>query len=175
MNLRFPGGSNADYYDWNTNNANPTPLPASANLTALGQTLWPFDSYADKTMDFDAFMNQVVKAHETADITVNYGNYAGNITQGANEAAAWVAYANANASPTAVQNTYGIKIGGAGTQYGTTLSSNGHAYGIKYWEIGNEVYGDGTYGTAGNAAHWEYDTVKGPVNYASVVSNIVRR
>jgi hypothetical protein len=37
-------------------------------------------------------------------------------------------------------------------------------YGIKYWEIGNELYGNGTYG-----ASWEYDThtQKGPTAYAN--------
>ena len=28
-----------------------------------------------------------------------------------------------------------------------------HNYGIKYWEVGNEVYGNGTYG-----ANWEADS-----------------
>ncbi len=36
-------------------------------------------------------------------------------------------------------------------------------YGIKYWEIGNEIYGNGTYG-----ADWEYDThQKGATAYAN--------
>jgi hypothetical protein len=37
-------------------------------------------------------------------------------------------------------------------------------YGIKYWEIGNELYGNGTYG-----ADWEYDThtQKGATAYAN--------
>jgi hypothetical protein len=37
-------------------------------------------------------------------------------------------------------------------------------YDVKYWEIGNELYGNGTYG-----ANWEYDThaVKGPTAYAN--------
>ncbi|HEX4214041.1 MAG TPA: cellulose-binding protein [Candidatus Dormibacteraeota bacterium] len=35
--------------------------------------------------------------------------------------------------------------------------------GVRYWEVGNEVYGDGAYGSA-----WEYDdhVAKGPVAYA---------
>ena len=50
------------------------------------------------------------------------------------EAAAWVRYANVT-----------------------------HHYGVKYWEIGNEIYGNGTYG-----ADWEYDlhSQKGPAAYA---------
>ena len=64
-------------------------------------------------------------------ITVNYGsNSAGTGGGDPNEAAAWVRYAN----------------------------STKH-YGVSYWEIGNEVYGNGTYG-----ANWETDlhAQKGP-------------
>jgi len=37
-------------------------------------------------------------------------------------------------------------------------------YGVKYWEIGNEVYGNGYYG-----ADWELDnhSAKGPAAYAT--------
>ncbi len=44
-------------------------------------------------------------------------------------------------------------------------SSTGHTYGIKYWEIGNELYGDGTYGSS-----WENNTHgMGPTTYATNV------
>ncbi len=76
------------------------------------------------TDNFDAFMAQVNAMAGTAIITVNYGsNAAGTAGGDPNEAAAWVAYANKTKK-----------------------------YGVKYWEIGNEQYGNGEYG-----ANWEMD------------------
>jgi hypothetical protein len=76
--------------------------------------------------DFDNWINNtVIPAGAKAIITVNYGS--DTICDGGgdpNEAAAWVNYAN---------NVRGL--------------------GIKYWEIGNEVGGNGYYGDPG----WEYD------------------
>jgi len=56
------------------------------------------------------------------------------------EAAAWVKYAN--------------------------VTKN---YAVKYWELGNEVYGDGTYGTS-----WEYNTKsKGATAYADNIADYI--
>jgi hypothetical protein len=76
--------------------------------------------------DFNSFIDDlVIPAGATAIITVNYGsNPACDGGGDTNEAAAWVAYANVT------QNL-----------------------GIKYWEIGNEQYGNGYYNTNG----WEED------------------
>ncbi len=42
-------------------------------------------------------------------------------------------------------------------------------YGVKYWELGNEVYGDGTYGTS-----WEYNTKsKGATAYADNIAGYI--
>jgi hypothetical protein len=86
---------------------------------------------------FDHFMQRVViPVHAQAMITVNYGSNADGTGGGdPNEAAAWVNYAN-----------------------------NVKHYGIKYWEIGNEIYGNGYYG-----AHWETDlhTDHSPTAYAT--------
>ena len=76
--------------------------------------------------NFDNWINNtVIPAGAKAIITVNYGS---NLTcdggTDPTEAASWVDYAN---------NTRGL--------------------GIKYWEIGNEVGGNGYYGGSG----WEYD------------------
>jgi hypothetical protein len=103
--VRYPGGSYADIYHWQTN-------------TATG------GAFVNTSDTFDNFMTQVKAAGDTALITVNYGsNPAGNGGGDPNEAAAWVTYAN---------KTKG--------------------YEIKFWEIGNEVYGNGFYG-----AQWEED------------------
>jgi hypothetical protein len=105
-------------------------------------------SYANPSNTFDAFMNLAQQSGTQPIITVDYG--AGT----AQEAAGWVQYANKGGSGyTGPVPTYS---GG---------SSTGHTYGIKYWEIGNEVYGDGTYGSA-----WEYNThTLGPTTYANNV------
>lgn len=82
-----------------------------------------------EAVDFNQFMTLVKKAHAQAMITVNYGTGAAIGTKtrqtGAQVAADWVYYANVL-----------------------------HHYNIKYWEIGNEVYGNGTYG-----ANWEPDAI----------------
>src|SRR5579883_3597155 len=82
-------------------------------------------------------------------ITVDYGGGTPSA------AAGWVQYANK---------------GGAGYNGPVPTypggSSTGHTYGIKYWEIGNEIYGDGTYG-----ASWEYNN--NPHTSAAYASNVV--
>ncbi len=62
-------------------------------------------------------------------ITVDYG--AGT----PQEAADWVKYANKG----------GAGYNGPVPTY-SGGSSTGHNYGIKYWEVGNEVYGNELYG-----------------------------
>ena len=106
--LRYPGGSYADAYHWQTNSA------------TAGISLW-----INSNDTFDNFMTQLVQpAACSAIITCNYGsNAAGTGGADPNEAAAWVDYAN-----------------------------NTKHYGIKYWEIGNEIPGNGFYG-----AWWETD------------------
>ncbi|BBJ28992.1 alpha-L-arabinofuranosidase [Athalassotoga saccharophila] len=91
--------------------------------------------YVDPQNTFDNFMKLVNQIGAQALITVNYGtNFAGTAGGDPQEAAAWVKYANID-----------------------------HNYDVKYWEIGNEVYGNGTYG-----ANWEVDlhSTKGPQAYA---------
>ncbi len=97
--VRYPGGSYSDTYHWQTN-------------TVDG------GGFVAANTNFDTYMGTVRAAGAQPVITVNYGSGT------AQEAAAWVKYAN------------------------TTKG-----YGIKYWEVGNEVYGNGEYG-----AKWENDT-----------------
>jgi len=80
--------------------------------------------YANPNNTFDAFMGLVKSTGSTPIITVNYGsNSTGNGGGTPAFAASWVNYANVT-----------------------------KGYGIKYWEVGNEIYGNGEYG-----AHWETD------------------
>ena len=105
--LRYPGGSTADVYNWQSNSIVP------------GQ-----QSYASPNNNFDAFMGLVKSLGATPIITVNYGsNAAGTAGGDPSVAASWVQYANI------------VK-----------------GYGVKYWEIGNEIYGNGEYGSS-----WETD------------------
>ncbi len=84
-------------------------------------------AYVNGNDTFANFMNTVVNpAGAQAIVTINYGsNPAGNAGGDTNVAAAWVAYANVT-----------------------------NHWGVKYWEIGNEIYGNGFYGTGSD---WEYD------------------
>jgi hypothetical protein len=95
--FRYPGGSYADIYHWQTN-------------TTDGGVVAP-------NTDFDSFMGTVRAAHTQPIITADYGSGTPD------EAAAWVKYANVT-----------------------------KGYGVKYWEIGNEIPGNGEYG-----AQWEVD------------------
>jgi hypothetical protein len=85
-------------------------------------------NYAE-AVGFGQFMSVIHQAGAQAMVTVNYGTgdtigqRDGSAETGAQIAADWVRYANVE-----------------------------HHYGIKYWEIGNELYGNGTYG-----ADWEAD------------------
>ncbi len=86
-------------------------------------------SGSKEAVNFDQFMSVVRRAGARAMVTVNYGTgntigqRDGSGETGPQIAADWVRYANVE-----------------------------HHYNIRYWEIGNEIYGNGTYG-----ADWEPD------------------
>ena len=107
-----------------------------------------------QAVNFDQYATLLSQTGAQGMITVNYGtgDTAGASQSpaetGAQLAADWVRYANVT-----------------------------HHYGIKYWEIGNEVYGNGTYG-----ANWEPDhhcasgsnpTNCGPAVYAQNVKTYI--
>lgn len=93
---------------------------------------------------FNSFVGLTQKIGAQALITVNYGsNAAGTGGGDPTQAADWVQYAD------------------------VTNNDN-----IKYWEIGNEVYGNGTYDPSapyGQGGHWELDlhSQVGPQAYAN--------
>ena len=95
--VRYPGGSYADIYHWETH-------------TAPG-------GYVAPNTDFDTFMAGAERTGAEPMIIANYG------TGTAEEAAGWVRYANVTKD-----------------------------YGVTYWTVGNENYGNGHYGSA-----WEAD------------------
>ncbi len=123
--LRYPGGSTADMYDW------------QSNAIVPGQS-----SYADPNNNFDAFIALARSTGAMPIVTIDYGtNAAGTGGNTGDTAAAWVAYAN------------------------TTKG-----YGVKYWEIGNEVYGNGEYGAA-----WETDmhSAHDPTTYGQNIHDFI--
>jgi alpha-N-arabinofuranosidase len=90
--------------------------------------------YVFPASTFDAMMNDVaIPAHTDVAVTLNYGsNAACNAGGDPSEAAAWVAYAKS------------------------------HGYNVKYWTVGNEVFGG-----------WEYDlhaVAHDPTTYANAVA-----
>lgn len=102
----------------------------------------------DPAATFDAYLAVIRKARAAGIVTLNYGS--GTVE----EAAQWVAYANRG----------GWDYRGPTPTY-PGASRKGHRAGIRYWEIGNEIYGDGTYG-----ATWEVNkNAKGPLAYANAV------
>src|SRR5262249_33065263 len=125
---------------------------------------------ADNT-DFGSFLTFMTKANASALITVNYGtNMMGNGPGEPKEAAAMVAYANGSASST--QSIGADSKGNDWKTVGYWATLRGQAkmptddgfnkfrlnhpapFPIKYWEIGNELYGNGYYY---GACGWEAD------------------
>jgi hypothetical protein len=98
-----------------------------------------------EAVDFGHFMSVIGAAGAQAMVTVDYGTGStigqrdGSGETGPQIAADWVRYANIE-----------------------------HHYGIKYWEIGNEIYGNGTYGADWEAdAHCTATPTGGPVTLGS--------
>lgn len=156
-------GINAAAWDTNLVDASLPSLLADANLRVLrypgGSTSnnyhWLTNSPEDpnhgtttESANFDAFMGVVEATGAQPIITVNYGSGSEQ------EAAQWVAYANKGG-----QHYRGPVPSYAGA------SRTGHRYQIRYWEIGNELYGDGTYGASWELNYKSHD----PTTYANGV------
>jgi alpha-L-arabinofuranosidase len=108
---------------------------------------------------FDAFMSLVKSTGSQAMITVNYGSGSPG------EAADWVRYANQG----------GPHYSGPVPTYSPTASPRGYNYGIKYWEVGNELYGDGTFGATWEVNHQTHDAAtyaNGVVSYSAAMKAV---
>lgn len=141
--LRYPGGSYGDLYHWSTH-------------TVTG------DHYVATGAHFGSFVALMDKVGAGAMITVNYGSNPQGTGPGVpQEAAAWVAYANG-----ATTSTTSIGLDETGTDWKTVgywaslraaaklATDDGLNFlrigraapiGIKFWELGNELYGNGFY------------------------------
>ena len=115
--IRWPGGNVAQDYHWRWGVGPRDRRPLWTNL-AWKNEREPGDIGTD---EFVAFCRRV---RAEPSITVNVEGRGAT----AEEAAAWVEYCN----------------GPATSKYGAMRAANGHAepYGVKYWEIGNEIWGD---------------------------------
>ncbi|MEK6399044.1 MAG: putative Ig domain-containing protein, partial [Terriglobus sp.] len=171
--LRFPGGSYSDRYHWAQHALTPNFAPFDAGVCA---TIW--NGYMAANSDFGNFVRLLNASGTTGMVTVNYGtsvadaagtksvNWNGETNCSApnmggqpQEAAAWVAYANGDAS-----NTQSIGRDAVGFDWKTVgywaslrasqplATDDGLNFlrlgvtapiGIKYWEIGNELYYNG--------------------------------
>jgi len=135
-------GTNGSVYDANLTDA---AVPGLLKSAGIGLIRFPGGTESDQynwknntdvisglaqPVDFDQYATLLSQSGAQGMVTVNYGTgdsvgaSQSPAETGAQVAADWVRYANVT-----------------------------HHYGIKYWEIGNEVYGNGTYGGTG----WEPD------------------
>jgi hypothetical protein len=164
--LRYPGGSYADLYHWESNTGTATPA-AGAGSNVI---------YVATTANFGSFALLLERMGAHALITVNYGmDPAGTGPGVPQEAAAWVAYANSMPTDTTVIGldasspprdwmTAGYWAGlraslPIATDDGMNFLRINHPapIGIKYWEVGNELYGNGFYHGSATFAGWEAD------------------
>ena len=146
--FRFPGGSVGTPYHW---------IDGIGSIENRSYSISGFTGEPiTNTYGFDEHMMFVEMAGATANIVVNFGSGT------AEEAAAWVAYANGN-----VNDERGIGIDIMGRDWKTVgywaelreenqrrLGMESHPYDIIYWEVGNELYGNWEYSWTHNATKY---------------------
>jgi alpha-L-arabinofuranosidase len=162
--LRYPGGSYADLYHWETHTGTMTPASGFGGNGV----------YIDWSANFGQFVKLLDRMGARTFITVNYGMDSAGTGPGLpHEAAAWVAYANALPTDTKVIGVdptgFDWKTAGhwAGLRAAAPITpddgfnflriSRPEPVGIKYWEVGNELYGNGYYHGSETSAGWEVD------------------
>lgn len=159
--VRLPGGSNSDIFHWFFNRDGPS-----------GQT-WASSPAS--------FIQVITNLGADAVTTLNYGSGSSN------EAAAWVAYANAS-----LDSSVPLGVDSAGSNWFTAGywallrasaplgTDDGHNFlrisrwaplGFKYWEVGNEVYG--SWEADSNAIpHDPYTYAMRAVDYISLIKTV---
>ncbi len=170
--LRYPGGLYSDFYHWYNYTLVPQQQPGAPGPCNQQPGKAPAANcgYLAVNSDFGHFVQVLASSSTVGMITVNYGSNpiaGGPATP--QEAAAWVAYANGDPSnPTVIgvdatgqdwkTVSYWASLRAAtplGTDDGMNFLRLGRStpVGVQYWEIGNELYGNGYYGAPG----WEED------------------
>jgi hypothetical protein len=115
--LRFPGGSLSDIYFWNQSSQAPADAPAQLeDYTGASSSAyyWLGNSNASTTMTVDNYYALLQQSKSTGIITVNYG------------------YARYGTGPNPVATAAHLAADWVRYDKGRT----------KYWEVGNEVYGN---------------------------------
>jgi hypothetical protein len=176
--LRYPGGGYTDNYHWSIHALTPfLDNPDEENDPDLD----PESGYLADRTDFGNFVSVVEAFGGRIMITVNYGtNLAGDGPGEPKEAAAWVAYANGDPGDERV-----IGVDGSGNDWQTVgywaslrassseAADDGRNFlriahpeplGIEYWEIGNEVFGNGFHENNGSLG-FEFDLHVPYANY----------
>lgn len=115
--IRWPGGNVAQDYHWQWGVGPRDSRPVWTNLS------WKNDEEPSE-FGTDEFISFARAVGAEPSITVNVEGRGATVE----EAAAWVEYCN----------------GPADSKYGALRAANGHpaSYGVKYWEIGNEIWGE---------------------------------
>ena len=166
--LRYPGGGYADVYHW-------------SQLKDLRLTPWGTTGkmgYQAANSDFGSFQTTASGAEAKFMITVDYGSSQSGTAGGQpQEAAAWVAYANGAPTDTTVIGADATGVDFKTVGYWASLRasaklavndglnflriSRSDPIGVTYWEIGNEVFGNGYYDVTGKGysqdLHAPYD------------------
>jgi hypothetical protein len=173
--LRYPGGGYADVFHWSV---------SRSALSGGGLSPWFGNTnsfgYVASGTDFGSFAKLLTNAQCQAIITINFGSglkwsspaHTGLTIPPTNaeppEAAAWVAYANANTNIFGTTNDVTLGTDSIGNNWKTAGfwamlraatplgTDDGYNFlrinrkapiGIKFWEIGNETFGTGYYST----------------------------
>jgi hypothetical protein len=185
--LRYPGGGYADIFHW------PVTRNAAGFANGFGSSTprWGTTNdygYIGGKTDFGSFIGLLTNAQAQAVITVDYGSgllwgtaHTNLIIPGTNgqpqEAAAWVAYANASTNIYGTVNDVTLGVDALGNDWKSAGywammraakplgTDDGYNFlrlnratpiGIKYWEIGNETFGNGYYDSSGDGYSIDY-------------------
>ncbi len=126
--IRWPGGNVAQDYHWRWGIGPRDERPTWKNLSWKNER----ENGDFGTPEFLAFCRRV---HAEPQITVNVDGRGATVE----DAAAWVEYCNA---PTT-------------TKHGAIRAADGHPepYGVKYWEVGNEIWGSWVRGHSNAATY----------------------
>ena len=159
--LRYPGGNYASIYHW------------TSHIATGG--------YAASASHFGNFVDLLLDGSgATGMVTVNYGSSHQHTMGGQpKEAAAWVAYANGDASLYGTPNDLVLGVDAEGNdwrtvgywarlrgmtpaqtpdnQYDRLAIDHDQPIGIQYWEIGNEINGNGYYSDIDANWNWQTD------------------
>jgi len=125
-NLRWPGGCNAEDYNWQNGIGDSDKRPPHFNKGFVGE-------WKSNDVGIDEFMELCRLTGAKPYVNVNFG------TAGPQEAADWVEYCN----------------GRLDTKYGKLRAENGHPepYNVQIWGLGNEMFGSWQLGHIDEKTH----------------------